>query len=431
MAVSLARVLLESGLLDVTWLGKATAIATEANVPVAHALTRWKLLEARPLAHALSRATGLAVIDIEGLHAPAAAPMQRQACHRLRVVPIRVDAGVLTLGMTDPTDDDAALQVEQALGMTVIRVLVDDDAVERALRRLFQRPGDEIRTPAPGFVMPGTGAGRGEPVRHVTGAVPAPGHTDDVTLPMPVAERPRAAPPLDSLPTAAAVGSPREQEMAVVLAEATSLEAAWEAGTANGELFLFTPSAPRAPALVPVSLSGFGESSGVFSSNNPNHSTEMGMPTDDTRQMVSPRLAVASTMHNDAPALTDEAPTLQNDVLGVTRVLVAVDDDAGDALIASLALRLRELRVVSLDRASTELDKRRFDVVVVVQPANTIAGSQQVAALAARAKGGISVVTDIADFARLPGVRGIVAPPRRPAELAAIIEKIIADKVRG
>jgi hypothetical protein len=147
MAISLARVLLESGLLDVTWLGKATAIATEANVPLAHALTRWKLLETRALAQALAKATGLAVVDVDVVTGAAVVPMQRQACHRLRVVPLALEGATLTLGMSDPTDDDAVLQVEEALHLRVQRVLVDDDALERCLRRVFQKPGDEIRAP--------------------------------------------------------------------------------------------------------------------------------------------------------------------------------------------------------------------------------------------------------------------------------------------
>ncbi|MDP2344124.1 MAG: hypothetical protein Q8O67_24415 [Deltaproteobacteria bacterium] len=391
MAVSLARVLLESGLLDVTWLGKATAIATEANVPLAHALTRWKLIESRALAQALSRATGLAVVDIESAAAPVVVPMQRQACHRLRVVPLALEATTLTLGMTDPTDDDAVLQVEQALRLRVKRVLVDDDALEQALRRLFPKPGDEIRAPQV--------AG---PARVATKAFsPMVTHGEEVP----------------------------SQDMAVVLAEPTSLESGWMAENASPEMFLHTPTSTPTPP-VPLQSNLFesfeGESSGVFTSKN--------MELGHTVEMVPPRLAVLAATMNNAPVvaqMTDEAPTLQNDVLGVMRVLVAVDDAAAaEGLVRSFGQRLRELKISAIDKAAYELEKRRFNVVVVVDPKNSIAGSQQVAALAARAKGGVFVVSGIADFARLPGVK-LLAPPTRDGDLAKLLEKVIADKVRG
>lgn len=410
--VSLARVLLESGLLDVTWLGKATAIANEANVPICHALTRWKLLDAKSLAGALASATGLAVVDIDAVGGGAATLMQRQACHRLRVLPLKLEAGFLVLGMSDPTDDDAAQQVEQALRLRVQRVLVDDDALERALRRVFARPGDEIAAP------------------HLA--------------PAPLPKTPTRA-PWSPLVTRGEETQPQQQEMAVVLAEPTSQESRRIAEIGGPDLFLLTPTGtptpplpppvspdnpPTLPMQIPSSGSGAFESgsSGVFTSDT----IEMGyLPAQPTVQMAAPRLA-ATVVAGGAPVVTDEAPTLQNDLLGVMRLLVAVDDkDAGDGVVASFGLRLKELAVVSLDKAAEEAGKRRYDVVVLVEPKNTIQGSQQVATIGAKAKAGVVVVSTVVDFGRLPGVQGIVDPPKKAADLITVIEKILADRARG
>ena len=420
--VSLARVLLDSGLIDVAWLGKATAIANEANVPICHALTRWKLLEPKALANAISKATGLVVVDVDHVAGGAAALMQRQACHRLRVLPIKVEAGVLTLGMTDPTDDDAAGQVESALHLSVQRVLVDDDALERALRRVFAKPGDELAASA---AAP-TKAARSAPWS------PLVTKTEESSS----SERPDSRKII--------VGE--QQEMAVVLAEPTLKESQRIAEIGGPELFLFTPTGtptpPQAsfnnPPTLPLprtsSSSSFPASfepasSGVFSSNT----IEMrspAMPVEATVQMALPKLA--ETVRAGSPVVTDEAPTLQNDLVGTMRVLIAVDDKAAsDGLVASFGLRLRELAVVSFEKAVDEVSRRRFDVVVIVEPKNTIQASQQVAAVAARAKAGVVVVSTVADFARLPGVFGIVDPPKRPGDLITTIEKILADRARG
>jgi hypothetical protein len=173
----------------------------------------------------------------------------------------------------------------------------------------------------------------------------------------------------------------------------------------------------------------------VFTSNT----IEMGeLPVPaETVQMSLPKLQATVDGGAINLPMTDEAPTLQNDVLTLMRLLVAVDDvAAGDALVSSFGLRLRDLRVVAVEKAADELARaadarRRFDVVVVVQPKNTISGSQQLAAVAARAKSGVVVVSDVADFGRLPGVKAIIEPPQQAAGLIGIVEKVLADRARG
>lgn len=480
VAVSLARVLLDSGLLDVAWLGKATAIASEADVPVCHALTRWKLLEARALAKALSQATGLPVVDVDGeaggQRGPPCAPMQRAACQRLRVLPLAVAGGTLTLGMTDPTDDDAVRQVEAALQLRVHRVLVDDDALERALRRMFPKPADEIRAAPWGMPLVTSSEPPSSLSRTPSGAFgkvvaspaspassPAPSQAS-ARVPSGSLGKPPSPPPTPT-PSLAVAAPPAQNTqlvgVPVVVGEASgdgrsalpSLQAESRSGAggppvsgpSGPEMFLFTPTETPTPPLYPTTssparaasgaaASGFEESSGVFTSNT----IENGVLPMVTLEATGPvprfdgRGRGASTVVAGAALLmTDEAPTLQNDLLGMMRLLIAIDDKAaGDALVGSFGMRVKDLCVVPLQRATDELGKRRFDVVVVVEPKNTIASSQQVAALAARAKGGVTVVTSVADFARLPGVKGIVDPPPKGG-LPAVIEKVLAARAHG
>jgi hypothetical protein len=143
--VSLARVLVDAGLTDSAWLGRATAIANEADVPMVHALTRWRLIDPQSLASALAAATGLPLTDLSSAQGPPPVSMSRTACHRLRVLPLAVDGAVLALAMSDPTDEDTCAEVEEGTQLSVERVLVNDDDLEAALRRVYARPGDERR----------------------------------------------------------------------------------------------------------------------------------------------------------------------------------------------------------------------------------------------------------------------------------------------
>jgi hypothetical protein len=141
--VSLARVLLSAAVADTATLGQASAIAAEGGVSLAHALARWRLVDAAAMGAALGAVLGRAPTPLADVSAPPALAVPRSVCARLRVLPLSRRADVVTLGMTDPTDDDAVAQVADAFGVMIERVLVDDDDLERALRRVFPRP-DEL-----------------------------------------------------------------------------------------------------------------------------------------------------------------------------------------------------------------------------------------------------------------------------------------------
>lgn len=407
MAISLGRVLLESGVLDVTWLGKATAIATEADVPLVHALARWRLVDSGALAAVLSRATGLPIVNLtswSGSAQTAQHPtLPRALCHRLRVVPLRVEAsGGVILGMSDPSDDDIVAQVNEVIRAPIIRALVDDDALERALRRVYARPVEELAplaaTPTPASVASapwsplvtrgesaGSAAGLAVVVAEITADNAAlPGI---VVSPAPVT-MPRPAPLTSGPPTAFA--------------------------------------APPPLASDPVSFEG--EASNVFTSRTID---EGRVPLlESTLQTVLPGRRAAPELPSRVQA-SDEAPTLQNNVLAVLRMLLVVDDAAlGDQLFTSFGVRVKEARVIALRAAADDLGRRPSDVVIIVEPRNTIEASRQVAAAAAASRKGVFVVSNIADFARLKGVT-VVAPPAARDGMVAVVERVVARLTQG
>lgn len=452
--LSLGRILLESGLLDVAWLGRATAIASEANVPLVHALTRWKLVDSRALAQTLARAAGLSVLDLDGVGpGPAAALLQRGACHRLRVLPLLAGDGALTLAMSDPTDDEIVAQVGAALQLRVARVLVDDDALERALRRFYPRADDAIAALpmlAPLPTAPSTPTSTPTPAA----AVPAPAST--------------SKPPAARGPWAPFVtrGEPDAQDMAVVLAEPTSVESAHLPREASR--LLATPLA--GPVTLPPLSSRFSqeqepfaESSGVFSSNTVESGTlparfdptvdiprpqqlllatavggNVPLLTESVRGDVVPTASASrNTSSASLPAATEssaseDTTTVQADFFALMRVLVAVDgDDSATAVGDAFRPRVRELRVVTLKRAPDELAQHRFDIVLLVVPRDSLAASQQVSSCATRAKRGVIVMSPVADFARLPGVLRVVPPVADAPALVAALEQLLTEASRG
>lgn len=106
-----------------------------------------------------------------------------------------------------------------------------------------------------------------------------------------------------------------------------------------------------------------------------------------------------------SPVISQDV-TIPADVLSVLKLLVVADPVVGRSVDARLRPILRELAVVHrLEDAAHLLSTRAFNEVAVVDPADTVAVSQGIAALAARQKRGVLVVSQRADFARLPGVR--------------------------
>ncbi|HEY1098607.1 MAG TPA: hypothetical protein VGF99_06750, partial [Myxococcota bacterium] len=162
--VLLPRLLIDAGLADIATLGLATSIAAEADVALVHALCRWRLVSSSALCATLANALRLpitAVDTVADTHLAAAAAsstLSRPLCTRLRVLPLWTSGGVLGLGMTDPGDDGAVEQVVRACGLSVERLLVDDDALDRGLRRAFVDDATKTpptsTTPPPSFMAP-------------------------------------------------------------------------------------------------------------------------------------------------------------------------------------------------------------------------------------------------------------------------------------
>jgi class 3 adenylate cyclase len=110
---------------------------------------------------------------------------------------------------------------------------------------------------------------------------------------------------------------------------------------------------------------------------------------------------------------------------------VVADGDAADIMTRRLRPRIKQLAVLPLDQALGAVEQRRYDEIVVVAPPNTVSGSQQLATLAARAKNGVVIFTDISDFARLPGVRQAVPLPTSSNAVCEQVAELLRKRAHG
>jgi hypothetical protein len=401
--VVLPRLLLDANLADISGLGMAAGIAAEGDVSLVHALVRWRLVPAAALCKALAGALALPATSL-GAHGPALpVPIRRAVCARLRVLPVWQRGGVLGLAMSDPTDDGAVAELTTQTGLSVERLLVDDDDLERCLRRCFASDGEALA-----------------PV--TSSASPPPG--PDQTVPLVAARPPQAMSVVLGEPSVIDQQIPDAASMMFVDAVSVPMGSPSESGEFEGQASgVFTNDTidipmhrPRvAPTVPPLSP--------------PRPRTGAPIPAlsamphlDDPTREVDMRdaaalLADATIVGGNAVAAvavvpaqpSDDRTVPSDDVLSLMRVLVVADELAGPTIRQSLAGRLKHLEVVALHVAGTAMDKSRYDEVVIVDPPGSVMGSQLVAGIAARAKRGVVVLTNTADLGRLPGVRETIA----------------------
>ncbi len=371
--VSLARVLVDAGLTDSAWLGRATVIANEADVPMVHALTRWRLIDPNSLASALAAATGLPVTDLSTVQGPLPVSMSRTACHRLRVLPLSVVDAVLTLAMSDPTDEDTCAEVEEGMQLSVQRALVNDDDLETALRRVFARPGDERRLtglnalPTTSSRQPFTGVGIG------IGAAPA--------------TTPRLFTPPARFVHPGTHGSASMPAMPAVPPLPPKLS---------------QPELAPAPAPAPPPV----HDDPVFASFEATEIIEIDF---------------------------SETGVAERGIARLMSVCVVVEDDAlGDEIARRLTALVGSLAVFSVERALHEVGHRSFNMVVAVLPTvtTTIALALHRLGLLLDHHRGVTVVSNVAGLEVVPGVGAVARLPSRN-EVVDAIKALILQRANG
>jgi hypothetical protein len=142
--MNLRAILVDSGLITEASWTTAEKRAVEETRPLVALLLRGGLVRADQLARLLAHNLGLMVFDLDRVALPMDlfSVVPRSMALQLRVAALAVETNAtgtrLYLGMSDPSDQEVLLEVCHRTGMTLAPVLVDDEALARALGR-----GDE------------------------------------------------------------------------------------------------------------------------------------------------------------------------------------------------------------------------------------------------------------------------------------------------
>jgi hypothetical protein len=313
------------------------------------------------------------VIDLSGVRSPLAVTMSRTACHRLRVMPLVVADGVLTLAMSDPTDEDICAEVEEGVRLQVHRVLVNDDDLETTLRRVFARPGDERRLTGlhaipttPSRPLPFTGIG----------AVVAPSSM-----------LPRLATP-PALWAAPVLSRPPPPPMSV---------------------------APLSPDLPDPGQFDLIEETPTGAGN--------------------PRMDVFREVELTAIVGSSESDTgvVERGIASLMSVCVVLEDELlGDDIVKRLNRTVGSLSVFTVERALLEVGRRHFNMVIAVLPTvtTTIALGLRRLGLLLDQQHGLIVVSNVAGIEVVPGVASVVRLPPRDQVVDAV-QALILRRASG
>lgn len=143
MQAVLEELLLRSRLVDVTRARRAKEIANDTGCSLAHALVKLGFVSDRGLATLLSTALGLRVVDPATLDVDprAIAALAGPVAYRLRALPVRLrttaEGEFLYVAMSDPTDTAAVREIEATTGRELVPAVVEERALELALRRHY------------------------------------------------------------------------------------------------------------------------------------------------------------------------------------------------------------------------------------------------------------------------------------------------------
>ena len=141
--VILHDILLRSHCVDAAILAQAEQLAAQTQVPLVHVLVRYEVVDERKLAHLLSRALQVELIDVSNVdvNPRLLAAVPRYAAERLRVLPIGVKKTAygdrLYLAMSDPSDEETIAVVEKAIGHTVEALVCNDNELSSCFDKRY------------------------------------------------------------------------------------------------------------------------------------------------------------------------------------------------------------------------------------------------------------------------------------------------------
>ena len=136
----IARRLVQDGAMDEASARAAMANATEAKVPLAQWVNEKKLVSAPQMAAANAIEFGIPLLDVtafDPIHS-ALKLVSEELLQKHQVLPLFKRGNKLFVGVSDPTRTNALDEIKFHTNLTVEPILIDDDALRRALEQWSQ-----------------------------------------------------------------------------------------------------------------------------------------------------------------------------------------------------------------------------------------------------------------------------------------------------
>ena len=132
----LGDMLIEEGVLSAEQFERAVHLAREQNESLIRTLVRQGLVAEERLLRVVARHQGLSFTVLRDRHPDSAAiaSLSARFVSHYRVMPVRLDEGVLSIAVSNPFDMAAVEDIESSMGFRVERVLACEEDIREAIR---------------------------------------------------------------------------------------------------------------------------------------------------------------------------------------------------------------------------------------------------------------------------------------------------------
>jgi type II secretory ATPase GspE/PulE/Tfp pilus assembly ATPase PilB-like protein len=144
--MAVGAILLERGLISQDHLQQALDEAHRAGERLDRALVRLGIIDRAALLEAIADQFHIPLVDLESTDVPpeVLALLPAKLVYRQRCVPIRRDAGVLTVATSDPFDIAVLEELKLLTGLTIELALADDEELHKFIRVHYGVGGDTL-----------------------------------------------------------------------------------------------------------------------------------------------------------------------------------------------------------------------------------------------------------------------------------------------
>jgi type II secretory ATPase GspE/PulE/Tfp pilus assembly ATPase PilB-like protein len=146
MSRRLGKELVKKGLLSKKQLDEATEISTKSHEPLSAVLIDQGLIKETDLLKIQAHQHGMDFVDLKETAVDEAAikSVSAKLVSHYRIVPVKLESGVLTIAVSNPLDMSAAEDIETNLGYSVERVLACRGDILEALREYYGVGADTV-----------------------------------------------------------------------------------------------------------------------------------------------------------------------------------------------------------------------------------------------------------------------------------------------